>query len=181
MKSTIAAQIVSFLLHPWLVLATGALLLVDSNLNTIGLWLLFVVVGMGPGVVMEIVYYFREDQKVSALDRYVPYVLGFALLAVVYGSQLIAEIKWMYLAMAIAVFYGLIIIVQRYFQTVSVHAAVLIFWCTVLMDKVSIAYFAGFLLLLPLFYAHQRLRKRTATAILWGLTIGLVAGLFTWL
>lgn len=108
------------------------------------------------------------------------YVFWFALLAVIYGTELFAHTGWMMISMSYAIYHGINLLVVRYFHGINPRISEATFWSTLLVN-INPVYAFSYLLLLPLVWWHPAEKKLDFVALNWSLGIGLFSALLTWI
>lgn len=187
MSKTQVSNFISLLALPPLVLILASFnLVVDGNFLAFLSWLIFIFVGGLLPMVVDIYKYLSKGKQFSLPrqmrnDVYLVGVFSFSVASVVLGSQLLQNELWMFLAMLQAIFFGLFLVVNRFFDKASLHMGVSSFWLLILIDKVSLVWGVGLFFLPAIAWARVYLEKHTWIQISLGLTIGMSVGLLSWL
>lgn len=146
----------------------------------------FVLVSAIPVVFAIIRQYFRPegDLTFTQLERneiYLSAVFGFALGTLIFGSQVMLSTIWMNVAMIFTILSVVFYLTNHYFDKASIHVGMLVIWCMLLVEMVSINYALGLALLVPVTWSRLHLRKHTWPQIMWGLSLGLSVGVLAWI
>lgn len=185
-------QLFKILTHP-LVVSTIAVLVMVYTIETIDsqkATLLggFFVVGLLPNALHQLILWWRKRKhrsSYSELGETLPltefwYVFTFALLAVVFGSQLIDQPRWMFISMAYAIYHGINLLVVKYFHDISPRTGEVVFWTTALIN-LNPVYTIGYLLLVPALWFKLEGKKLNLIAFNYSFVIALIAALLTWI
>jgi hypothetical protein len=168
---------------PLTVAALGGLALAwGTTASDLQLYVTYLVIGLGPAAIHETYLFLTSRYDKLELDRdELVYTFSFALLTVIFGTQLYANQNWMLLSMCLSVYHGLNLVVSRYYHQLDQRVGMVILWSTILIDKVSPMYTLGYLLLVPIIWKGIGRKRTDFLQIIWAVVVGLAAAILTWL
>lgn len=185
---TTVAQAVSLAFNPLAVFIVGILILAGtSRIADFASAIVLLLVSGTPVILAEIYQYLRSSRVSFELNRelrnavYLTGVISFSLGTVVFGSQIRTNIDWFNLSMVLAILWGGLFLVNRFFEKVSLHVTMFTFMLVLLAGQVNMAYSLAMAVLPLIIWARIKLNKHEWIEVMWGLALGLAVGLLSWL
>lgn len=183
------AQFISWIYNPFFIIPITLMVshLQEINKNPFP-FIFFLSVGGLP----SILYYLYEEFKHKAKPweflvsiprekRNTPLLIAvYSFLFVTIILSGLGEILWVEISVVMVIFAGSMYLANKYIDKASWHAAAMAFCVFYFVDKISLNYTFGLLLLPVIFWSRVLLHKHSWLQLYLGMVIGLVVGLLSW-
>lgn len=182
------SRIISMVFNPALVLVwmVFSLILGEGPQSLLSAFILLLV-GIGPILFLEMKFYLtsaKNEFEPGRMERDGMYLVGifaFSVSSILFGTSAFNDVLWFNLSMILAIYFALAYLVNRYFDKISMHTAMFTFTSVLLAGRVDYGLMLLLVLLPLIIWARLDLHKHDWVEIMWGLAVGLIVGLLSWL
>lgn len=182
------AKIISAITAPPLIMVAAICVFIffSDKFGQLGYGLIFLGLGGFFPFVLFIIDYFLNKTDTFNPDRktreniFLVGAFSYGFLIVFFSTAWINSPFWANLSMLMCLLLLALLAVDHLFDKASVHAAMFTFWVLILVVGMGDKWALAFLTLPFIIWSRLTMKEHTWPQILWGLVIGMLLGIFSW-